>query len=158
MRSRTEPGAHQRNDYEDAKQSVNDAGNGSEQVDQERNSVTDFSRRKLREKDRACESERDRKRECNHGRHKRPIDKRSCSEIVENRVPGCRPKKVPTEFGAGKVGVHPQFPNQHGGNKKNRSGESERNKVSHFIAVLESPNERTRPRIGRSRVRNRGGR
>ena len=54
--------------------------------------------------------------------------------------------------------IHPELVDQQGSDEQNRGGKSERDDMGDFVAVTQPLNKRTRPRLGRDRVSNRGGR
>src|SRR5579863_10257983 len=157
FQSGTDRGTHQGHDHENSEQAIDDAGHGREQVDQERDSIAESSRRKLGQKDRRRQSQRhgDGKRH-NRG-DERAVNKRRSAVVIEDRVPDAGPEKAETEFRSRELRIHPQLVNQHGGEQKDDGGEDESQDVRHLIAFTQTANERTRSRFRRDRVLDRSG-
>jgi hypothetical protein len=90
--------AHQRNDDKNAEQTIDDAGNGGQQIDEELQRIGNPCRGKFRKKDCSTDAEGDGNHECNAGSYERPIDKRQRAELPRDRVPDLGPPEAQSEL------------------------------------------------------------
>src|SRR5262249_46576365 len=79
--------AHQRDNDEDAEKAINDAGNGSQKIDEELQSVGDLWRREFREKNGRADTERDGNQEGDDGSEQSAINEGPGAKAVSVGVP-----------------------------------------------------------------------
>src|SRR6266704_4596482 len=139
---------HQRNDDEDAEHAVDDAGDGSEKIDEKFERVRNSCGSQLCKKNGGADAEGHGDQQRYRRRDKRPVNEGQSAELFEDRVPDGRAEKVEPELVAGESGALPQFENEQHGDKNDGSGEQKGNHSRDFVAFAKAGKKRARARGG----------
>src|SRR6266700_3710518 len=115
--------AHQGNDDEDTKDTVDDAGDGSEKVDEEFKRVGNSCWGEFREKNGGADAQRHSDQQGYPRCDERSVNEGQGAEMFEDGVPDGGSEKIEPELVAGESGTLPQFENEQHGDKNDGSGE-----------------------------------
>src|ERR1051325_11073342 len=115
LQSRLDILAHDGNDNEYAENSVNNTGDGSEQVNKKLKRVRNFLRSQLGQKNRSANPERNGNQESHRCGHHRAINKGQGTKLFGNGIPNARGKKVWSKLMTGKTRIVPKLEHEQNG-------------------------------------------
>src|SRR5258708_3963394 len=115
--------AHQGNDDEDTKNTVDHAGNGGEKIDKEFERVGNSCGGELSEKNGGANAEGDCDDQRNASGDDRSVNKWQSAELFEDGVPDGGTEKIEAEPVARESGPLPQLENEQHGDENDGSGE-----------------------------------
>src|SRR5260370_24767289 len=104
--------AHQGNDDENAEDAIDDAGNGSEKVNEKFESVGNSCGGELREKNGSADAQRHSDQQGYPCCDERSVNEGQGAEMFEDGVPDGRAEKIEPELLAGQSGALPQIANE----------------------------------------------
>src|SRR5712664_3780681 len=113
---------HQRNNDEDTKEAIDDAGNGGEKINEKFERIGNPCRGELREKDGGTDAEGDGDDQRNGGRDEGAVNERQRTELAKDGIPDGGAEKIEAEFVPRKDGALPQFENEEQGDQNDGSG------------------------------------
>src|SRR5216684_2490786 len=115
--------AHQGNDDEDTKNTVDDAGDGGEKIDKKFERVGNSCGGKLGEKNGGANAQRNGNQQRNGSGDDRSVNKWQSAELFEDGVPDGGTKEIEAELVARESGTLPQLENEQHGDENDGSGE-----------------------------------
>src|SRR5207302_10387077 len=107
--------AHQGHDDEDAEDTVDDAGNGGQKIDEEFESVRNPSGGQFRKKNGGADAYRYGHEQRHRGGDQRAVNEGQRAKLIENGVPYRGVEKIEAELVARENGALPQYENEQQG-------------------------------------------
>src|SRR5437016_3777570 len=129
---------------EDAEDAVNDAGDGSEKINEEFERVGDSCRGQLGKKNGGADAQGHGDQQSYRGGDERPVNERQSAELFEDGIPDRGAKEIEAELVAGENGTLPQFENKKHSNENDGRGEQKGEHAGDFIAFAQPREKRAR--------------